>query len=121
MELTITELNVELNNENKLRIRQKAKRMFNKIRDNIQKITVTVDDINGPKGGKDKVCKIIIHASGMPDIVVTDNQNSVSNAVNTAFTRARVTLLKKLKRKQKNRPTWTEKNVNEDVKKYLTN
>ncbi|XPF94572.1 hypothetical protein ACM9HF_00755 [Colwellia sp. RE-S-Sl-9] len=120
MELTITELNIELNNESKLRIRQKAIRMFNKICDNIQKITVTVNDINGPKGGKDKICRVVIHAGGIPDIVVTDNQNSVSSAVNIALTRARTTLVKKLKRKQKNRPSWKEKPVEEDLKKYLT-
>ena len=105
MELTITDLNVELDNQNKARIRQKISRMFNKVCDNIQKINLTINDINGPKGGKDKRCRIVIHTRGMPDIVITDSQNSISSAVNIALSRARVTLVKKLKRKQKNMPS----------------
>jgi ribosome-associated translation inhibitor RaiA len=105
MELTITDLNIELDNQNKARIRQKVSRTFNKICDHIQKINLTINDINGPKGGKDKRCRIVIHTKGIPDIVITDSQKSIGSAVNIALTRARVTLLKKLKRKQKNMPT----------------
>ena len=111
MELTITDLNVDLNSENKARIRQKASRMFNKICDNVQRINVTLNDINGPKGGKDKLCRVVIHAAGIPDIVISDNQKSISSAVNIALSRARVTLIKKLKRKNKNMPANTVLNT----------
>lgn len=111
MELTITDLNVELSTENQKNIKQKAHRMFEKICDSIQVIKVTVNDINGPKGGKDKHCRVIIHSKGIPDIVVTDNQTSVMSAVNFALARARTTLVRKMKRKQKNQPIWAEKAV----------
>ena len=119
MELTITDLNVGLSNENLSRIRQKTRRMFGKICDSVKAINVTIDDINGPKGGKDKNCRIIIHTKGIPDIVITDNQTSVMSAVNISLSRARMALLRKVKRKQNLKPTWTEKPVEEGLQKYL--
>lgn len=119
MELVITDLNTGLSNENLSRIRQKIRRMFSKFCNSIKVIKVTIDDINGPKGGKDKNCRIIIHTKGMPDIVITDNQTSVISAVNISLSRARVTLLRKVKRKQKNTPVWIEKPIAENLKKYL--
>lgn len=102
MELTITDLNVNLSSDNLTRIKQKVRRMFSKVGDGIDTIKLSLNDINGPKGGKDKHCRIVIILKGLPDIVITDNQDSVMNAVNIALSRARLTLLKKVKRRQKN-------------------
>ena len=101
MDLTITNLNVDISGENVSRIKQKAQRMFSSVCESVQVMKIILDDINGPKGGKDKHCRVIIHAKGMPEIVVTDNQSSVMSAVNIALTRARTALLRKVKRKQK--------------------
>lgn len=102
MQLTITDLNVNLSHEGIQRIRQKTRRMFCKVYDHIQTIKVILDDINGPKGGKDKHCRVVVSTKGIPDIVITDNQTSVMTAVNVALARARLTLLRKVKRRQKN-------------------
>lgn len=119
MELIVTDLNVGLSNENLSRIRQKTRRMFGKICDSVKAINVTLDDVNGPKGGKDKNCRIIIRTKGIPDIIITDNQTSVMSAVNISLSRARRALLRKVKRKQKQQPIWIEKVVDEELEKYL--
>ena len=110
MELTITDLKIELSTENLSRIRKKTLSMFSKFCERVQVIKVTIDDVNGPKGGKDKHCRVVIYSKGMPDIVITDNQTSVMSAVNIALSRARLSFLKKVKRQQKNYPTWSPKN-----------
>jgi hypothetical protein len=109
MELTITDLKIELSTENLSQIRIKALNMFDKFYDQVQVIKITVDDVNGPKGGKDKNCKVVIYSKGMPDIVITDSQLSALSAVNLALSRAKMTFLKKIKRKQKNFPSWSPK------------
>ena len=119
MELTITDLNVGLSNENLSRIQQKTRRMFNKISDSVKKINITINDINGPRGGKDKNCRIIIHTKGIPDIVIKDNQTSVTSAVNISLSRARIVLLRKVERKQKRKPVWIEKKIEEGLDKYV--
>lgn len=119
MELTITDLNVGLSNESIVRIKQKTRRIFGKISDSVKAINVTIDDVNGPKGGKDKKCRIVIHTKGMPNIVITDNQASVMSAVNISLSRAKMALIRKVKRKQKNTPVFTEKEQDEELRKYL--
>ena len=109
MELTITDLKIELSTENLSQIRIKARSMFDKFLDQVQVIKITVDDVNGPKGGKDKLCKIVIYSKCMPDVIITDSQYSAVAAVNFALSRAKMTFLKKIKRKQKNYPTWIPK------------
>ena len=115
MELTITNLNVDLSSQSLISIRQKTGRMFNKINDNVQRIKIVINDINGPKGGRDKQCRIIVHTKGMPDIIITDNQTTVMAAVNIALSRVRVTLLAKVKRKQKNKPKAASKQWAEEA------
>lgn len=119
MELTITDLNTGLSNENLSRIKQKTRRMFDKFCHSINTIKVTIDDVNGPKGGEDKHCRVVIHTIGMPDVVITDNQTSVMSAVNISLSRARIALLRKVKRKQKSAPVWIETPLDEELKKYV--
>ena len=119
MELTITDLNTGLSNENLLRIQQKTRRIFDKLCHRGSSIKVTLDDTDGPGGGKDKHCRVVVHAIGMPDVVITDNQTSVMSAVNTSLSRAKITLLRKVKRKQKNTPVWAEKPLDAELQKYM--
>lgn len=109
MEITVTNLNAELSTDNISRIRQKTQRMFNRVCDSILRIKVTIDDVNGPKGGKDKHCRVVIYSNGISDVVISDNQTTVMSAVSIALSRARLSLLKKIKRKQKNFASFSEK------------
>ena len=115
MELSVTGLNIDLTNESRTDIKQKTRQMFTKVCDSVQRIKVVINDINGPKGGKDMNCRVIIHAKGMPDIIVSDNQTTVLAAVNIALSRAKTTLLRKVKRKQQNQPNRMAKHRVEDV------
>jgi putative sigma-54 modulation protein len=110
MELTITDLNTELSTDNLSQIREKSHSLFNKFDEKIQVIKITIDDLNGPKGGKDKHCKVVIYSANMPDIIITDSQGLAMSAINIALSRARLSFLKKAKRKQKNYPIWSQKN-----------
>jgi putative sigma-54 modulation protein len=57
MELTITDLKMELSTENLSHIQKKIMSMFSKFCEKVQVIKVTIDDANGPKGGKDKLLR----------------------------------------------------------------
>jgi predicted enzyme involved in methoxymalonyl-ACP biosynthesis len=81
-------------------------------------IKVTIDDINRPIGCKDKHCCIVIHTIDIPDVDITDNQTSEMSAVNISLSRARITLLRKVKSKQNNTPIWAEKLLDEYLQKY---
>lgn len=62
----------------------------------IERITVRFEDVNGPKGGVDIVCRVKIVLSGRPSIVIEKRAHShalafarAARAIGTAFERAR--------------------------------
>jgi len=112
MELAVNTLNIEITGEAIAQIKNKARKVFSRISDNIMAVKVTLDDVNGPKGGRDKKCMVIVHCHGMPSVVASNNQQSVIGAVNLALTKAHAALVKKIKRNQGNRPAF--KKVEED-------
>lgn len=65
----------------------------------IQRITVRLSDINGPRGGEDKRCKLVLKMQGMPSVVIEDTESNLYAAIDRAVERAGRTLARALKRK----------------------
>ena len=73
---------------------------FARTRHEIDNTKITITDINGPKGGVDKQCKVIIKPRGMKPIVIAEKRESVRNAIDRCLTRASHSINRKLKRKR---------------------
>jgi putative sigma-54 modulation protein len=56
--------------------------------DQIQRVLVRLSDINGPRGGADKRCKIHLVIPRVPDIVVEDTDANLYAAIDGAANRA---------------------------------
>lgn len=100
MELSVTALNVDISKDNIAEIKAKTKEVFARIHDHVISIKVILNDINGPKGGFDQQCKVIVQSRGIANIVVSNNQTSMINAVNNSLTTAKLSLLRKIKRQK---------------------
>lgn len=59
---------------------------------NIVNVRVGLSDINGPKGGEDKRCKVHISLPKQRDVVVEDTQADMYQAIGNAMQRAKRTL-----------------------------
>ena len=68
--------------------------------EHIQAVQVMLSDINGPKGGQDKRCRLLIRLRGLKDIVVEDYQTRLRTAVDRAAARASHTLARRLMKGQ---------------------
>jgi len=68
--------------------------------DQIQRITVRVSDVNGPRGGVDKRCKITVVLPHINKIVIEDVQADLYVAINRAMDRASRTVNRRLSRLQ---------------------
>lgn len=101
-----------MSNDITSQIKEKAQRVFSRVNDNVMAIRLTVKDINGPKGGNDKKCTVVVHCHGMPSVVASNNQPTIVAAVNLALTKAHASLVKRIKRNQANRPRF--KKIQED-------
>jgi putative sigma-54 modulation protein len=70
-------------------VKSKVQIMLSRYESKIMSINVSLFDINGPKGGEDKCCKIIIKIHGSSSIVVQETAEDLYDAINTCSRRAR--------------------------------
>ena len=73
---------------------------FSRLAHAVQSTVITVMDINGPKGGVDKLCRVVVKPVGLKSIVITERQADLKAAVNRSISRASQTLSRKLKRQK---------------------
>lgn len=61
---------------------------FAKFSDNVKSVTITVEDVNGPKGGVDKECRVLVRLKKLKDVVIKTNNESISKSIPGAIDRA---------------------------------
>jgi ribosome-associated translation inhibitor RaiA len=76
---------VDLDDDDLDYIRQRLGMKLGKFASSIERVTVRVKDINGDRGGIDKVCNIKVVVSGLPSVVVEGRSDSIRAAVNSAL------------------------------------
>ena len=63
-----------------------------------RKLAVVLSDINGPRGGKDKRCKIQVQLIGGADVVIEDTEADMYVAIDRAAERADRVLVRRVER-----------------------
>ncbi|MCB1752855.1 MAG: HPF/RaiA family ribosome-associated protein [Gammaproteobacteria bacterium] len=71
--------------------------------DHIKRITVRLGDVNGPRGGEDKYCRIKVELSGQKEVYVEDIEADMYTAIYRAADRANRTVSRRISR-QRERP-----------------
>lgn len=71
----------------KTRLRKKLDRKLGKFGRHIERTSVRIADVNGPRGGIDKRCRIKVVLSGLPSVVVEERRRSLQAAIDGALTR----------------------------------
>jgi ribosome-associated translation inhibitor RaiA len=100
MRLTIQARHVVLTDALKEHIKRRLDFALGTRYDQIQRINVTLSDINGPRGGRDKRCQMLINIAGQPDIMINDVQVVLSDAIDRAASRASRTVTKRISRQR---------------------
>ena len=78
-------LGVSLNKDTRRYIRQKLSRTLAKFAQFIERVTVRVEDVNGPRGGIDQVCRIKVVLSDLPSVVVEARNAFIDDAFRRAL------------------------------------
>lgn len=76
---------LELDDDDRAYIRKRLGMKLGKFATSIERVTVRVRDINGNRGGIDKVCNIKVVLSGLPSVVFESRSASLKVAVNAAL------------------------------------
>ena len=67
----------------------------------LNKVSLYMEDVNGPRGGIDKHCRCVLQVRNMSPIVIQDTDENVSSLVHRVASRASHTLSRRAGRKTK--------------------
>ena len=77
---------VSLDQDERAYIRRRLGEKLGKYADSIERVTVRVEDVNGPRGGVDQACRIKVVLSGLPSVVFEHKAATLKPAVTGALT-----------------------------------
>lgn len=98
MKVTIRTHNVLLTDEEDAEVRRRLVRSLERISPWIVAADLTIADINGPKGGVDKQCRLHIRGRSIPRTVVEHAGTHTLATVANVVQRAEQTVLRRLAR-----------------------
>ena len=105
---------VALDDDDRAHIRRRLGEKLGKYASAIERVTVRVRDVNGPRGGVDLLCSIKIVLSGLPSVVVEHQAALLRPALTRALSAAERAVRQTLQRRRK-RPI--RSTVNHDSKR----
>ena len=78
-------IGVELDDDAQADIRRKLGMKLGKFATSIERISVRVTDMNGPRGGVDQVCSVKVVLSGLPSVVIERRHAALHAAFDDAL------------------------------------
>jgi ribosome-associated translation inhibitor RaiA len=78
-------IGVELDDDERACIRRKLGMKLGKFATSIERISVRVTDLNGPRGGIDQVCNVKVVLSGLPSVVIERRRAALHAAIDDAL------------------------------------
>jgi len=89
----------ELDAEDRAYVRRKLGMKLGKFARTVERVTVRVRDVNGPRGGVDKACAIKVVLTGLPSVVVEQKHASLQAALDAALRRTEVAVRRSVERR----------------------
>ncbi len=84
MKLSIRTRDIELTDSLREDVTRRLDFALDTFEDHIEEALVYVIDLNGPKGGVDKLCQITVRARGIGELVVRETGKTLHSAMNRA-------------------------------------
>jgi ribosome-associated translation inhibitor RaiA len=81
-------------------VRRKLRSRLAKFGASVERISVRMEDLNGPRGGVDQVCRIKVVLKGLPSIVVERRGDTLEAAVEGAVDGVERTVRRRLQRRR---------------------
>ena len=113
MNITIKSRHIRLSARARLAMQSRISRNLDGLDHYVRHVTVTLEDINGPKGGEDKLCKVKFSLLGLPPVFVSTQESNAQGAFHVALGSA-VSALKKRVSRQNEIPKKAPVMISED-------
>lgn len=98
MKLKIKTRGVTVNHELLTEIDQRIRAGLSRFVHTVRRVDLTVTDINGPRGGVDKVVRLQVAGHGFLPVLIEQSDREIGRAVSFAVDRAARTLVRALER-----------------------
>jgi CBS domain-containing protein/ribosome-associated translation inhibitor RaiA len=95
----IRAVGTELDFEDREYLRRKLGRRLGKFAPSIERVSVRIEDVNGPRGGLDKRCRIKVVLSGLPSVMVEEQRPDLQPAMDGALARTERAVRRTLQRR----------------------
>lgn len=82
-------------------VEQRVRSVLHRLQGQVQQARVSLRDINGPKGGVDKQCQIMLTTAGYGQLVIVSKAEDAQGALNQALQRATHSLARLWQRKRR--------------------
>jgi len=103
MDVTLDTRNVAVPATFRSRLTRRVAGFFTRFDHSVRRLHVTLKDVNGPKGGIDKVCQLNIELTDGDQIIVKERSNRLVKALGLCVRRARGLIAQRLKKKRPRR------------------
>jgi len=100
MALTITDRNGILSADSREFVERRLQFALSRFGSKVRDISVVLSDENGPRGGIDKVCRIVVEVYRARDVIVTDQDSEVKVCIARAAERVGRAVARSVERTQ---------------------
>ena len=95
---------LSLDADDRAYIRRRLGEKLGKHAESIERVTVRLEDVNGPRGGVDQACRIKVVLSGLPSVVVERTAASLKPALTAALASVERAVRRTLQRRRMAQP-----------------
>jgi hypothetical protein len=88
MRIDIHASRLVLSEEQRQQIHRRASFALSRLASRIVRVEVLLQDINGPRGGIDKRCRVLVHLDRGPAVVVEKLERELTSLIDHCFARA---------------------------------
>ena len=96
----IRAVNAPIHAEDRAYLRRKLGMKLGKFARAIERVSVRIEDVNGPRGGVDKLCRIKVVLSGLPSVVIEQQHESLQAAMDGALRRTETAVRRSVRRRR---------------------
>jgi len=98
--VNVRAMGVDVDEDTRAYIRRKLGQKLGKFATYIERVSVRLRDVNGPRGGVDHQCQIKVVLSGLPSVVVEEGRETMGAAIDAAASGATRSVSRVLRRRQ---------------------
>jgi hypothetical protein len=99
MRITVSNKQNQISNSAIEQAKSKIEGSFSKFSDHVISVELFLEDVNGPRGGIDKKCQIVVHLRKMGTVAVSVEKATFSKAMSRAISRAHKAAFRKVQRR----------------------